>query len=120
MRSRLLIAVLASFLASPVHAQFLGGSAADERSEPLGQAPLPEGRTPDRTTKPPQQVDFSAPHEMGFGMDAARPDEPVEGRAGEPVEGRASAPPGRLDRRLDRLADQPVDTAVGASAAARR
>jgi hypothetical protein len=111
-RSRLLIAVLASLLASPVHAQFLGGSAADERSEPLGQAPLPEGRTPDRTTKPPQQVDFNAPHQMDFGMDAARPDEPVERRAG--------APAGRMDRRLDRLADEPVDSAVGASAATKR
>lgn len=119
MKSKLLIALVAALLASPAYAQFLGGSAADDDNvteKPLGETPKPEGRTPDRDTQAPQQVDFSAPEQMDFSMNAASPHTPAEGRNRTP----ARRAPARIDRNVDRLADEAVDSLIGASATAKK
>ncbi len=114
MKSKLLITLLTSVLATPVYAQFLGGSAGDEEdltAKALGQTPAPEGRTPDRATKPPpQQVDFSAPEQIDFGVDAALPEGPAEPGNRTP----ARRTPATMDRAVDRLADEAVDSGFGA------
>ena len=114
MRSRLLLALLTSVLATPVYAQFLGGSASDEENltaKPLGETPPPDGRTPDRSTKPPQQVDLRAPEQIDFSVKAAAPHTPEDDPRDRAPERRK---PGSLDRAVDRLADEAVDSRIGA------
>ena len=116
-KSKLLVALLAALLGSPVYAQLRDGSAFNrenfhEDDEPLWDTPGPPERTPDRSTKPPQQVDLSAPGQMDFSVDAALADTPADRRDRTPAPRR---PPVSLDRMLDRHADRAVDSAVGAS-----
>ncbi len=114
MKSMLLITLLTSVLASPVYAQFLGGSAAaeqDSMEKPLRQRSVPEGRTPDRSMRPPQQVDFSAQEQVDFSMNTPLPGTPVDPRKRTA----ARRSPGEIDRAVNRLADQAVDSRVGAS-----